>query len=336
VEPGEAVGIIGGNGAGKSTALKIITRILRPTMGEIEVRGRIGSLIEVSAGFHGDLTGRENIFLQGSIMGMPIPLIRQKFDAIVDFSGIAEFLDTPVKRYSSGMNARLGFSIAAHLDPEVLIIDEVLAVGDFRFQERAFGRIRELVTSGIPVVIVSHQLDRIASLCTSAVVLERGTVAYRGKPSDAIGWYLSGTRERLDDGHEPAAIRIRSVSLDGATAVDSGGPVSFTLDGTVEDLARVECEQVVIRVRSAATGQVVFATSLDQCGVALLPSGPFRVRLTLEMNVRTGVFTVEPSVTLRQTGKDVGAGPVAYVQVNEDTRSNGTVQLKPRARLDTV
>src|SRR4030095_2013745 len=120
--------------------------------------------------------------------------IARNFDDIVDFSGIGEFIDTPVKRYSSGMNARLGFSIAAHLDPEVLIVDEVLAVGDFRFQERAFGRIRELVTSGIPVVIVSHQLDRIASLCTDAIVLERGAVAFRGTPADAIGWYLSGTR----------------------------------------------------------------------------------------------------------------------------------------------
>jgi len=336
VEPGEAVGIIGGNGAGKSTALKIITRILRPTMGEVEVRGRIGSLIEVSAGFHGDLTGRENVFLQGSIMGMPLVLIRQKFDAIVDFSGIGEFLDTPVKRYSSGMNARLGFSIAAHLDPEALIIDEVLAVGDFRFQERAFGRIRELVTSGIPVVIVSHQLDRIASLCTSAMVLERGTVAYRGTPADAIGWYLSGTREQLDEGHERAAVRLKTFALDGPAAVESGGKAAFTLDGTVDDPVLLREELVVLRVRSAATGQVVFATSMEQCGVDRLPAGPFRIRLTLEMNVRTGVFTVEPYIARRQNGTDLSAGPVAYVQVHEDTRSSGTVQLKPTALLEPI
>ena len=334
-EPGEAVGIIGGNGAGKSTALKILTRILRPTTGEVEVGGRIGSLIEISAGFHGDLTGRENVFLQGSIMGMPIELIRQKFDAIIEFSGIGEFLDTPVKRYSSGMNARLGFSIAAHLDPEVLIIDEVLAVGDFRFQERAFGRIRDLVTSGIPVVIVSHQLDRIASLCTSAIVLERGTVAYRGTPSDAIGWYLSGTRERLDDGNERAAVRIRTVTMDSPAAIESGDTVSFLMEGNVDDADLLGQEQIILRVRSAASGQVVFATSIDQCGVASIPAGPFRLRVTLEMNVRTGVFTVEPYVTVRQTGKDVGAGPVAYVQVREDTRSSGSVQLKPTARLES-
>ncbi len=334
VTPGQALGIIGGNGAGKSTALKILTRILRPTTGTIEVQGRVGSLIEISAGFHGDLTGRENVFLQGSIMGMPLELIRRKFDAIVEFSGINEFLDTPVKRYSSGMHARLGFSIAAHLDPEVLIIDEVLAVGDFRFQERAFGRIRHLVTSGIPVVIVSHQLDRIASLCTDAIVLEHGAVAYRGPPADAIAWYLSGTREIVDDEHNRAAVRLRAMTLVGETAITSGDSVEFILDGSVEDPELLKAEQIVLRVRSAAAGHVVFATSMDRCGIENLPAGPFRVRVNLEMNVRTGVFTVEPYVILRQTGKDVAAGPVAYLQVKEDPGSVGMVQLKPRMRLE--
>jgi lipopolysaccharide transport system ATP-binding protein len=336
VRPGQALGIIGGNGAGKSTALKILTRILRPTTGSIQVEGRIGSLIEISAGFHGDLTGRENVFLQGSIMGMPQELIRRKFDAIIEFSGISEFLDTPVKRYSSGMNARLGFSIAAHLDPEVLIVDEVLAVGDFRFQERAFGRIRELVTSGIPVVIVSHQLDRIASLCTDAIVLERGAVAFRGTPADAIGWYLSGTREALDDENNLSAVRLRALTMIGDRARASGDGVEFTLDGSVEDAELLKSEQIVLRVRSAATGQVVFATSMDRCGIETLPAGPFRLRVNLEMNVRTGVFTVEPYIVLRQTGKDVAAGPIAYVQVKEDPGSFGTVQLKPRMRLEPL
>ena len=145
VRPGQALGIIGPNGAGKSTILKLLTSILRPTRGRCSVRGRIGALIEVSAGFHPDLSGRENVFLQGAIMGMPPADIARKFDAIVEFSEIAEFIDTPVKRYSSGMNARLGFSIAAHLDPDILIIDEVLAVGDFSFQQRAFDRVRELI-----------------------------------------------------------------------------------------------------------------------------------------------------------------------------------------------
>lgn len=336
VTPGQALGIIGGNGAGKSTALKILTKILRPTTGAIEVQGRIGSLIEISAGFHGDLTGRENVFLQGSIMGMPLELIRKKFDAIVEFSGIGEFLDTPVKRYSSGMNARLGFSIAAHLDPEVLIVDEVLAVGDFRFQERAFGRIRQLVSSGIPVVIVSHQLDRIASLCTDAIVLDHGNVAFRGTPTDAIGWYLSGTREILDDEHNLAAVRLRTMAMVGEAAVGSGDTVEFTIDGSVEDPELLKAEQIVLRVRSAASGQVVFATSMDRSGIKDLPAGPFRLRVSLEMNLRNGVFTVELYVVLRQTGKDVAAGPVAYVQIREDPGSVGLVQLKPKWRLEPL
>jgi lipopolysaccharide transport system ATP-binding protein len=334
VEPGQAVGIIGANGAGKSTALKILTRILRPTFGTIEVTGRIGALIEVSAGFHGDLTGRENIFLQGAIMGMPQDLIRKKFDEIVEFSGIGDFLDTPVKRYSSGMHARLGFSIAAHLDPEVLIVDEVLAVGDYRFQDRAFGRIKDLVTSGIPVVMVSHQLDRIASLCTHAIVLEQGSVAFRGTPGDAVGHYLSGIR--LGGTEEMAsAVQLHSLALGPNGAVNSGGAVELLLNGAVEDAQLMKKETIILRVRSAATGQVVFATSMDRCGVTELPAGNFRLRIGLEMNVRPGMYAFEPYVVTRLNGKDIAAGPRAYVQVKEDPGFFGTVQLKPRMSIES-
>src|SRR6266542_999549 len=190
VRPGQALGIIGPNGAGKSTVLKILTRILRPNRGACTVRGRIGALIEVAAGFHPDLTGRENVFLQGAIMGMSAADTLRKFDEVVEFSGIGEFIDTPVKRYSSGMSARLGFAIAVHLDPDVLIIDEVLAVGDYSFQQRAFGRIRELVRRDIPVIVVSHQLDRIAELCTDAILLNRGEVVRQGKAADCIAAYV--------------------------------------------------------------------------------------------------------------------------------------------------
>ena len=156
------LGIIGPNGAGKSTTLKILNRIMDPTAGTVETTGKIGALIEVSAGFHQDLTGRQNVFLQGAIMGMRKAEVLRKFDEIVEFSGIGDFLDTPVKRYSSGMNARLGFSIAAHLEPDILIIDEVLAVGDTAFQQKAFGRIKKMATGGVPVdsSIASARPDR--------------------------------------------------------------------------------------------------------------------------------------------------------------------------------
>src|SRR5438034_8166142 len=161
VQPGEALGIIGPNGAGKSTTLKLLTKILKPTQGRCEVRGRAGALIEVAAGFHPDLTGRENVYLQGAIMGMKRAEIVRKFAEIVEFAGVSDFVDTQVKHYSSGMQARLGFAVAAHLEPEVLLIDEVLAVGDLAFQHKVFERLKAMVRREIPVVIVSHQLDRV-------------------------------------------------------------------------------------------------------------------------------------------------------------------------------
>ena len=331
VLPGQTLGIIGGNGAGKSTALKVLTRILRPTHGTVEVQGRIGSLIEISAGFHQDLTGRENIFLQGAIMGMPQELIRRKFDQIVEFSGIAEFLDTPVKRYSSGMNARLGFSIAAHLDPEVLIIDEVLAVGDFRFQEKAFGRIRTLATSGIPVVIVSHQLDRIASLCTDAIVLDHGRAAFRGTPADAIAWYLSGNRLTLEGEAHPHAVTVSGLTLEGPKDLASGELVRMVLEGQVAGAA--VNEQVAVRVRAAATGQVVSGTTTDRCGIRFQDQGTFRIAVQLDMNVRPGVYSMEPWVVDRTTGDDLAVGPISYIEVRDDPGFVGSVQLNPRMSL---
>ncbi len=193
VAPGEALAIIGPNGAGKSTILKLLNRILPPTQGRCEVRGRAGALIEVAAGFHPDLTGRENVFLQGAIMGMRRAEIARKFDDIVDFAGVGEFVDTPVKRYSSGMNARLGFSVAAHLDPDVLIIDEVLSVGDAVFQEQCIARMRQLAASGVPLVFVSHNLPAVLDLCTRGLVLVRGTAAFQGTAAEAVRHYRAAT-----------------------------------------------------------------------------------------------------------------------------------------------
>ena len=186
VAPGEAVGIIGPNGAGKSTCLKVLTKILRPTKGSVSVQGRVGALIEVAAGFHPDLTGRENVFLQGAILGMTQSEIARKFDAIVDFAGVEEFIGTPVKRYSSGMNARLGFAIAAHLDPDVLLVDEVLSVGDVAFQAKCVAQMRTLLNKGVPLVFVSHNLTAVVDLCTRAVLIDRGVVQFDGRPAEAV------------------------------------------------------------------------------------------------------------------------------------------------------
>src|SRR3989344_710534 len=191
VEQGEVVGIIGANGAGKSTLLKILSKITPPTEGEIILRGNVASLLEVGTGFHPELTGRENIFLNGAILGMPKKEITRKFDDIVAFSGVEKFIDTPVKRYSSGMYVRLAFSVAAHMEPDILVVDEVLAVGDAEFQKKCLGKMDEVTkTGGRTVLFVSHNMSAIQSLCKRAVLLEAGRIKAIGKTADVIGIYL--------------------------------------------------------------------------------------------------------------------------------------------------
>lgn len=195
VRKGEAVGIIGRNGAGKSTLLKILSRITDPSAGRFEITGRVSSLLEVGTGFHSELTGRENIYLNGTILGMRRAEIRKKFDAIVDFSGVEKFLDTPVKHYSSGMKVRLAFSVAAHLEPEILIIDEVLAVGDAEFQKKCLGKMDEVSKGeGRTVLFVSHNMGAVQGLCSSGILLSGGTIGLIGSVESVIQKYLEGGR----------------------------------------------------------------------------------------------------------------------------------------------
>ncbi|AAM30352.1 Polysaccharide ABC transporter, ATP-binding protein [Methanosarcina mazei Go1] len=191
VERGEVLGIIGRNGAGKSTLLKILSRITSPTQGEVRMRGRVGSLLEVGTGFHPELSGRENIYFNGSILGMKKKEIDEKFDEIVKFSGVEKFLDTPVKRYSSGMQVRLAFSVAANLDPEILVVDEVLAVGDAAFQEKCLGKMSEVVESGRTVLFVSHNMGAVQNLCQRCILLNEGHLITNGKTADVINYYLN-------------------------------------------------------------------------------------------------------------------------------------------------
>ena len=191
VKRGEAIGIIGKNGAGKSTLLKILSRITEPTTGRIEIDGRVSSLLEVGTGFHPELTGRENVFLNGTILGMSRAEVKRKFDEIVDFSGVEKFLDTPVKRYSSGMTVRLAFAVAAHLEPEVLIIDEVLAVGDAEFQKKCLGKMQDVAGEGRTVIFVSHSMGAIQSLCNRAILFTKGKLLKEGTVSQVIEAYLA-------------------------------------------------------------------------------------------------------------------------------------------------
>lgn len=245
VPQGEALGIVGRNGAGKSTLLKILTRVTAPTRGRIELDGRIGSLLEVGTGFHPELTGKENIYLNGAILGMTRKEINKRYDEIVAFSGIEKFLATPVKRYSSGMYVRLAFSVAAHLDTEILAIDEVLAVGDAEFQRRSIQKMREAAQGGRTVLYVSHQLQTVQALCTSAVLLDRGTLTYSGTVEGTLQAYRDSFESFAAAQSDPAKrpgngnLRLSSVRMEDEfvkssqdIVVDFEAPPSKDLVGT--------------------------------------------------------------------------------------------------------
>src|SRR5690554_5593449 len=217
---GEALGIVGRNGAGKSTLLKMLTRITAPTAGVIDLGGRVGSLLEVGTGFHPELTGRENIYLNGALLGMSRKEIKRRFDEIVDFSGVEKFLDTPVKRYSSGMYVRLAFSVAAHLETEILAIDEVLSVGDAEFQAKSLAKMRDVARDGRTVLYVSHQVQTVTALCSSAIYLDKGELIYHGTVDGALDTYRSSFEKFQLEQQNPDArqgtgqLRLRSVMLD--------------------------------------------------------------------------------------------------------------------------
>ncbi len=240
VRDGEVLGLLGRNGAGKSTLLKIVSRITSPSSGCVKVRGRIASLLEVGTGFHMDLTGRDNVFLNGTILGMTRGEVARKFDEIVAFSGIEEFIDTPVKRYSIGMHVRLAFAVAAHLEPEILLIDEVLAVGDAAFQQKCLGKIGEVSRAGRTVLFVSHNAAAIESLCTRGIVMEHGRVTFDGTQSDAIDFYaasraglatdLAARTDRKGTGEiRIVGIEIRNAAGAIASSVRSGEDVEIAL-----------------------------------------------------------------------------------------------------------
>jgi lipopolysaccharide transport system ATP-binding protein len=222
VEQGEALGIIGRNGAGKSTLLKILSRVTAPTSGKVKVKGRVASLLEIGTGFHPDLTGRENIYLNGAILGMSRKEIERKFDEIVDFAEIAQFMDTPVKRYSSGMYVRLAFAVAAHLEPEILLVDEVLAVGDAAFQKKCLGKMGDVASEGRTVLFVSHNMGAIRNLCNKCMLIEKGTLTRYGESNDIIDAYL------LEDSLSISSIRQFTKPKDYETWIES---VKFFSDG---------------------------------------------------------------------------------------------------------
>jgi lipopolysaccharide transport system ATP-binding protein len=261
IERGDVVGVIGRNGAGKSTLLKILTRVTRPTTGSLRGWGRVGSLLELGTGFHPELTGRENVFLSGAVLGMRRAEIVRKFDRIVEFSGLEHMLDTPVKRYSSGMYVRLGFSVAAHLEPDILVLDEVLAVGDAPFQGRCLKLVRHVSQEGTTVLLVSHNLGIVVSFCRSGLLLEEGTLAAQGPIEDVVRTYLRSLEtaagqtlgERRDrSGEGRVSVRsARVLGTEGRGSLETGEPARFDFEVT-RCLPGLQCSFTVYDMTGAA------------------------------------------------------------------------------------
>jgi lipopolysaccharide transport system ATP-binding protein len=299
---GEVVGIIGHNGAGKSTLLKILSRIVTPTKGRIGVRGRIGSLLEVGTGFHPELTGRENIYLNGAILGMKRSEIRNRFDQIVEFAEVGQFLDTPVKRYSNGMIVRLGFSVAAHMEPDVLIIDEVLSVGDQSFQDRCMGKATELGNQGRAILVVSHNLAAISNICCRALLMDHGSIVLDGPPKQVIEHYLKGMQ--VDTGKvvwEPATapassqIRLHSIGVRNIHSLTSNNQVDIDQPIAIEIEYEVLCEGAINTVQlhlKDENGVFVLSSAnapsmnlaIDQTYGKPLPLGFYRAECVLPGN----------------------------------------------------
>jgi lipopolysaccharide transport system ATP-binding protein len=310
VMKGEVVGIVGRNGAGKSTLLKVLSRITEPTAGEVRLYGRVGSLLEVGTGFHPELTGRENVYLNGAILGMRREEIRKHFDAIVDFAGVERFLDTPVKRYSSGMYVRLAFAVAAHLEPEILIVDEVLAVGDAEFQKKCLGKMRDVAGGGRTVLFVSHNMAAVQRLCHRAVLMRQGRVARIGAVDEVVGEYLSYLRESsataLEDNPERSgtgAVRIRAARVINAhgmpgTELTAGqamtlefeyenveGVATATAFMTVYNQHGVACTQFDMSLEGEGVVRNLGDRGVLRCHVPSVPFPPGQYRVALAVNV---------------------------------------------------
>lgn len=280
VQHGDRLGIIGRNGAGKSTLLKILSRITEPTSGRVSIKGRVASLLEVGTGFHPELTGRENVYLNGAILGMSKAEIKKNFDEIVAFAEVEKFLDTPIKRYSSGMYVRLAFAVAAHLEPDILVVDEVLAVGDAQFQTKCLSKMSEIGSTGRTVLFVSHNTSAVENLCGSCCVLEEGKLAYAGDTASSIKYYFDRFRETarttsLQDRHDRAgtgAVRIVSFHIEDS----SGSPVVVLLTGN-EYVFRFRFESQISRISDldfgftvrALTEQILFRNRTSECGIVL-------------------------------------------------------------------
>lgn len=336
VKQGEALGIIGANGAGKSTLLKILSKVVSPTTGRIEIKGKFSSLLEVGTGFHPELTGRENVYLNGTILGMTKKEVDRKFDEIIDFSGVEKFIDTPVKRYSSGMTVRLAFAVAAHLEPEILIIDEVLAVGDIFFQQKCLSKMNEVAREGRTVLFVSHNMSALENLCTTGIFLRNGQVVSQGDINSIISTYMRSTRSNFESNPQ----NWKHCGTGQAHVTDmqvldpSNNPCSFIkigdtviVDFEVEFYEALDVvDDVTVVFKKAETGErVLHMQSLD-CGLLVknVSKGKRRYRVEIpELMLYPGYYLISIYLGARLEAID-------YVQ---DVFNLNIVQAKISGRI---
>lgn len=320
IQQGDRIGIIGRNGAGKSTLLKILSRITEPTTGRAKIRGRVASLLEVGTGFHPELSGRENIFLNGAILGMSKTEIKRKFDEIVAFAEVERFLDTPVKRYSSGMYVRLAFAVAAHLEPEVLIVDEVLAVGDARFQKKCLGKMQEVSTEGRTLLFVSHNMTAVRSLCETGIWLDGGKIAAQGTAAEVVAGYLQDTRAArmrrvwVDPDSAPGneTVRLHSVTISpnapaGCDEITVAMPVDMEFEfwnyepGTTLNLSVVLYSDMDECIFNTVSNAEAYPSGLIK-GVCHIPGdfmndGSYRVRLLIVRDRSVALMDLDDAAT---------------------------------------
>jgi lipopolysaccharide transport system ATP-binding protein len=346
IKKGEAIGIIGKNGAGKSTLLKILSQITKPSEGRIELNGRVASLLEVGTGFHPELTGRENIYLNGTILGMTRKEVKEKFDEIVAFSGVEKFVDTPVKHYSSGMYVRLAFAVAAHLEPEILIIDEVLAVGDAEFQKKCLGKMKEVSGHGRTVIFVSHNMEAVKNLCDRAIFMEKGKLILDGDPVAIIEQYLErqstlSLEQNFDFENAPGNefVKMKHISLvperiDGKNIITVKSPlkIRFEFWNEVEEMATNLSMHLY-----AATGECVF-NSVTQLPVPILKKGEYSSTCLIPAELlNTGVFSISMMVVKNTSAPVFNFENIVTFEVEEEreaTNWHGNYPGFVRPKLD--
>jgi lipopolysaccharide transport system ATP-binding protein len=315
VKQGEVLGIIGRNGAGKSTLLKVLSKVTAPTTGRIKIKGRIASLLEVGTGFHPELTGRENVFLNGAILGMTKAEIRGKFDEIVDFSGVERYIDTPVKRYSSGMYVRLAFAVAAFLEPEILIVDEVLAVGDAEFQKKCLGRMKDVsINDGRTVLFVSHNMEAVQNLCTQALLMQQGSIIYNGDIQSTINTYVSKMLTQETDrvweeheapGNDNAKLMKAKVSnLETGSTIDFNTRSGFQLDLEINNLLKEEQQLDVTYHLVDERGILVVVSSTVNFEPVYFRNGILSVKTIFPGNIiNEGIYTFSRILLVKNRGQ---------------------------------